>query len=474
MKKITIIGLCLLVASIAHGQVNYPNPVGHVNDFANIIDANTEQGLEVNLRDYREKTSIEIAVATVSSLNGVTVDEYALNLFQKWGVGDKDKDNGILLLVAPNEREMRIEVGYGMEPDLTDIQAGRIIENDMIPYFRDGKMAEGIVAGIAVIIHELGNTPFETRLEERRIAEEKRQADAKRRAEESAAGMKFAGVVLALILLIGTPTTLIFAKIRRKQALKRQYNDNIKTLGRCLVLINKAEANYPDVQKKIEELKKVSLKEIWAGPEKTVIHVPEGIKSARKEIGDLEGLNNKNNWQKSRETFLAISVLLATVTILASLYETISTIISNVQEAKDKSPELLKNTLEDIKAVKENKVLDHKDISDKARQYLQEAENKCGEASTLMKLELKDHSGVVNWFTVYELITGAVVLVAKAKSTASSDKSAAEEARRPKPVYRSSTSSSHRSSSRSSGSSRGGFGGFGGGRSGGGGARGKW
>jgi len=90
------------------------------------------------------------------------VEEYSLGLAQSWGVGDKKKDNGIVLLIAPNERKMRIEVGYGMEPDLTDGQCGRIIRDVIIPYFKESvnlpmeaknnKLTEGIIAGVNTIL----------------------------------------------------------------------------------------------------------------------------------------------------------------------------------------------------------------------------------------------------------------------------------------------------------------------------------
>src|SRR3989344_5423668 len=147
----------LLFFRAAYGQVNYPSPIGHVNDFANLLNPQDKQELERKLRDYRDKTSIEVAVVTVPSLEGLTVEEYTLNLATKWGVGDKEKDNGIVMLVAPNERKMRIEVGYGMEPDLTDAQAGRIIQGTIVPYFKNNQMAEGVVIGVNTILAGLGS-----------------------------------------------------------------------------------------------------------------------------------------------------------------------------------------------------------------------------------------------------------------------------------------------------------------------------
>ena len=124
------------------------------------------------MRKYRQDTSIEIAVVTVPSLEGLSVDEYTLELASKWGVGNRKKDNGLVFLVAPNERKARIEVGYGLEGDLTDAQANRIMQNSIVPLFKNRRMADGIAAGVSEILRELGSTPYEARAEESAAAGE--------------------------------------------------------------------------------------------------------------------------------------------------------------------------------------------------------------------------------------------------------------------------------------------------------------
>ena len=133
---LTSVGLC------AQGAL--PKPTGHVNDFAGILDAPTRDALEQRLKDVEAKTSSEIAVATVKSLDGMSVEEYANRLFKEWGVGQAKTDNGVLILVAPNEREMRIEVGYGLEGVLPDGLAGEIRDEQFLPRFRDNDYAGGI------------------------------------------------------------------------------------------------------------------------------------------------------------------------------------------------------------------------------------------------------------------------------------------------------------------------------------------
>jgi uncharacterized protein len=129
-----------------------PKPAGRVNDFANVIDAATEADIDRDLDGLEQRTSSEIAVATVSSLDGMSVEEYATRLFRDWGVGQGAQDNGVLVLVAPNEREMRIEVGYGLEGVLPDGLAGQIIRDEFTPRFRDGDYSGGIRNGVRRVL----------------------------------------------------------------------------------------------------------------------------------------------------------------------------------------------------------------------------------------------------------------------------------------------------------------------------------
>jgi uncharacterized protein len=129
-------------------QGTLPKPAGRITDLANVIDAGTESELDRRLDQLEQTTSHEIAVATVPSLGGTTVEDYAERLFKEWGVGQAKQDNGVLVLVAPNEREMRIEVGYGLEGILPDGLAGEVIRDNFIPRFRDNDYNGGIRDGV--------------------------------------------------------------------------------------------------------------------------------------------------------------------------------------------------------------------------------------------------------------------------------------------------------------------------------------
>jgi uncharacterized protein len=140
-----------LLTCLAFAQ-SLPKATGRVNDFANVIDASTEADIDRELDGLERRTSSEVAVATVSSLNGMSVEEYATRLFKEWGVGQATQDNGVLVLVAPNEREMRIEVGYGLEGVLPDGLAGQIIREEFTPRFRDGDYSGGIRNGVGRVL----------------------------------------------------------------------------------------------------------------------------------------------------------------------------------------------------------------------------------------------------------------------------------------------------------------------------------
>ena len=132
-------------------------PPGTVGDFAGILDERAQQELSSIIFQAESKTSAEIAVVTVPSLEGKSVEEYAHDVFNEWGIGKKGKDNGVLVLVAPNERKVRIEVGYGLEPILPDGLAGQIIREQFVPAFKGGDFPGGILGGverIAAIVSE--------------------------------------------------------------------------------------------------------------------------------------------------------------------------------------------------------------------------------------------------------------------------------------------------------------------------------
>jgi uncharacterized protein len=148
---IRILAFLLIVAgplAPALAAPTFPALTGRVVDDAGILSPAAEADLTAKLAALEAKTTDQLVVATLPSLQGYDIADYGYQLGRQWGIGQAGKDNGALLIVAPNEREVRIEVGYGLEGDLTDAVTKLIIENAIIPKFRSGDMEGGVVAGV--------------------------------------------------------------------------------------------------------------------------------------------------------------------------------------------------------------------------------------------------------------------------------------------------------------------------------------
>jgi len=120
---------------------------GFVNDFAQVLSTQARNSLEQDLQTFSQSTGHEIAIATIQTLNGDSLEDYANRLFREWGIGKKDADNGVLFLISMQDRKMRIEVGYGLEGALTDLESKHIQDDVVKPLFQEGKFEEGITAG---------------------------------------------------------------------------------------------------------------------------------------------------------------------------------------------------------------------------------------------------------------------------------------------------------------------------------------
>src|SRR5262245_38807108 len=148
----------VLLASAALAQtLTFPTLTGRVVDDAGVLDAATRTALTEKLSALEAKTTDQLVVATVKSLQGTSVEDYGNRLFRNWRLGQAGKNNGVLLLVAPNERKVRIEVGYGLEGTLPDAVGKLIIENGIIPRFRANDFPGGIPRGVDDVIQVLSN-----------------------------------------------------------------------------------------------------------------------------------------------------------------------------------------------------------------------------------------------------------------------------------------------------------------------------
>lgn len=145
--------LLLVCTSVA--APDFPQLSGRVVDTAGLLDAGTEASLTEKLEALETKTTDQIVVVTLKSLQGETIEQYGYQLGRNWGVGQKEKNNGALLIVAVKERKVRIEVGYGLEGVLTDALTKVIIDSAIVPRFRAGDFPGGIVAGTTDLITAL-------------------------------------------------------------------------------------------------------------------------------------------------------------------------------------------------------------------------------------------------------------------------------------------------------------------------------
>lgn len=149
-----VVGLLLLLPVFAFAQniPSRPNPPKLVNDLANVLSADQEATLERKLVAYDDSTSNQVVVLLINSLNDYPIEEYALQVFRNWGIGNKKTNNGVLIVAAINDRKIRIETGYGLEGAIPDIIANQIITNDIGPSFRAENYYEGLDKATSSII----------------------------------------------------------------------------------------------------------------------------------------------------------------------------------------------------------------------------------------------------------------------------------------------------------------------------------
>lgn len=151
-KAFTFSFLFIILASSSVFALDVPKLKARVNDYANILTDPEEKQLEKKVEQHDLETSNQLAVLTINSLEGESLEEYSLKVAETWGVGQKEKDNGVLILISKDDRKIRIETGYGVEGALPDGMCGLIISNEMTPKFKQGNYYAGVDAAIDKII----------------------------------------------------------------------------------------------------------------------------------------------------------------------------------------------------------------------------------------------------------------------------------------------------------------------------------
>ncbi|WP_324262988.1 TPM domain-containing protein [Altererythrobacter sp. H2] len=158
--RVLLLALAAALMPAAVLAQDYPaRPAGPVYDGADILSPETEAALDQRLRAYNQETGRAIIVATVPGIDGAPIEPYATGLFSEWGIGGAARDQGLLLLIARDDRRLRIEVGYGLHPYFGGIMSGRVINDVITPRFKAGDFDGGVTAGIDAIIEHLARSP---------------------------------------------------------------------------------------------------------------------------------------------------------------------------------------------------------------------------------------------------------------------------------------------------------------------------
>lgn len=150
-----------MLAAAPVAAQTFPTLTGRVVDQGRLLDRATEEALTQKLATLEADTGDQLVVVTLDSLQGYEIEDYGYRLGRHWGIGQKEGDNGVLLIVAPNERKVRIEVGYGLEPILTDAFSAQIIQTRILPAFRTSAFQKGITDGVDAIDAQLRLDPAE-------------------------------------------------------------------------------------------------------------------------------------------------------------------------------------------------------------------------------------------------------------------------------------------------------------------------
>lgn len=192
------LGTALPIPATARANIQFPALTGRVVDGADILSPAEEAALTGKLAALESQTTDQLVVVTVASLNGYEIADYGYQLGRSWGIGQKEANNGALLIVAPNDRKVRIEVGYGLEGVLTDAYSSIVIRNDILPYFRENNFYGGIDKGVDALIYQMTLDPEDAAARAAQMAEENSEG-----ADGTGAILIGGAILFGIILLLG-------------------------------------------------------------------------------------------------------------------------------------------------------------------------------------------------------------------------------------------------------------------------------
>lgn len=373
--------LVFAITMIAHAE-QYPKSTGYVNDFANLLTR--EQGASLNneLVAFEKATAIEIAVVTVPQLNNQSIEDYTRGLAKEWGVGKRNQNNGIIFLVAPKERKMRIETASGARAILTNVRADQIRDQVVLPRFKANNMAQGIIAGTSAIMRTF-DASSEPVTSERNTSQESplstSQSVPREWKEDDTRKFSYALVIIigmmSLLLLIGS-------LIRRSSA-RQDVLEGKSTIATLLAMADELAKN-SDVKE--ETRKKLA-----------------NLKSEFSKIDCLTAASKGTKWIEVRENLNSINYPLRQIVSEMKLE------IDFAEKARKEGPELLKKIPGIIKVAR--KRLAKGKQSPKAVKYLEEAQAQYAQVQN-------QQSGMtmIDWVVLYAILTNIQSNTANAES----------------------------------------------------------
>ncbi|HEY2915570.1 MAG TPA: TPM domain-containing protein [Candidatus Angelobacter sp.] len=270
-KRLTM--LMLLAFSIgvfAQPAASFPAMKGVVSDYAGKLDETQIQELSGLLKDYERQTTIEFVVVVVNSLDGLSARNYATGIGDSWKIGKAGRDNGIVLLWAPNERAYALRVAEGLSADLTDSDATQITRQNLLPNFKRGEYYAGLKETVVATMQHLGVTTWEERLQARQPDAEQETLDRKRRAEQAwqaeverreaearqaeqernLQSDTWTGLVFVTLLALGVLLAVVIHRSRRRQAKLLELAQAVTTIPDNL---SAAEKNAPEIQRTLDD-----------------------------------------------------------------------------------------------------------------------------------------------------------------------------------------------------------------------------
>ena len=426
-SALAVVLLVVAITTTAHAQ-QYPKATGYVNDFADLLTR--EQGTSLNdeLAAFEKKTTIEIAVVTVPWLNNQSIEDYTKGIAKEWGVGKRNQNNGVVFLIAPKERKMRIETASGAHSVLTDSRADQIRDEAVIPRFKAGNMPQGIIDGTHAIMRNLDASSAP-------VTAEREASQAPQSAPWTSEDTKVLGYVLSSIAGVVLLGYLIISSVHRSNA--RKYI--LKNKG--AVATQFAEADRMATNSDVKEETRSTLAKLMGD---------------FSPIDRLVATSKGAHWLELREKLELMEYA------LSGVISDMKSEIAFAKEARREGPELLKKIPGMIEAA-EKKLAEGKS-SPRAMRYLEQARTQYAQVQG-------QHSGMTmtDWVILYLILTSIQSNTANAESAhqyANTDHS---------DDYSSRSSSNNSSPSYGFGNSSGfgGGGGFGSDR-GGGGSSGSW